>query len=465
MGRENKKIRISLVVFGDILIIFSSYVASYTLRFGTLSGVSDYFPPVLFILLVAAYLVVFYFLDLYSFPLRSGPISLFFQIVLATAIASLIVLATKYILFLFPIGRGILVLANLLIIILVYGWRNLSRAAFRLFLKPQAVLVIGTGAPALSIGRIIAEHEPEYDFLGYLAGGREGDQTGETALDDKVLGAPPDLARIIDRHGVNLIILSEASVQNEQLNRRLLDAQLKAVEIVGIVEMYERLTGRIPIGHIEGEDWFIKTKGFSFANNHIVNRLKRSMDLVIATTALIVSLPLWPIIALLIRIDSKGAVFYRQTRIGKKESVFWLLKFRSMIEGAEEHEPLWARKDDQRITKVGRFLRKLHLDELPQLWNILRGDMSLVGPRPERPEFVETLKKEIPYYALRHSVKPGLTGWAQINYPYAASSEDSRQKLEYDLYYISHMSFLLDLRILARTGKGLLFGSPKKRAA
>jgi exopolysaccharide biosynthesis polyprenyl glycosylphosphotransferase len=185
-------------------------------------------------------------------------------------------------------------------------------------------------------------------------------------------------------------------------------------------------------------------------------RAKRLSDIIVSFFVLLISSPFWPIIALCIKINSRGPVFYAQKRVGQNESLFSLFKFRSMVDKAEKDEARWASEDDKRITLVGKILRKLHLDELPQFWNVIKGEMSLVGPRPERPEFVEELKKEIPYYSLRHFMKPGLTGWAQVNFPYASSLEDSQEKLEYDLYYISHMSLLFDLRIFLKTAQKIL---------
>ena len=180
--------------------------------------------------------------------------------------------------------------------------------------------------------------------------------------------------------------------------------------------------------------------------------IRRIVDIFVACLLLVLSAPFWLLIALAIRLDSKGPVFYIQKRVGKGGRIFSLIKFRSMIDKAEEEGPLWACENDKRITRVGRILRLLHLDELPQLLNIIKGDMSLVGPRPERPEFVQQLEQAIPDYGLRHQVKPGITGWAQVNFPYASTFEESEEKLRYDLHYIERQSFWFDLKIIWLTG-------------
>jgi exopolysaccharide biosynthesis polyprenyl glycosylphosphotransferase len=203
--------------------------------------------------------------------------------------------------------------------------------------------------------------------------------------------------------------------------------------------------------------WFIFSDGFRITP--LKKKLKRTCDVIAAAIGLILASPIFPLLALLIKSDSPGPVFLRQMRMGEREKPFALYKFRTMRQNAEnETGAVWARKHDARITRTGGFLRKTRLDEIPQLYNVLKGDMSLIGPRPERPEFVDTLKEAIPYYSERHFVKPGVTGWAQISYPYGASVEDAIEKLRYDLFYIKHMSLFFDLVILLETIKVVLFG-------
>ena len=208
---------------------------------------------------------------------------------------------------------------------------------------------------------------------------------------------------------------------------------------------------KIRLDTIKSEGAFLSLPGSRAASHPVWRGLKRTGDVLFSAVGLAISLPFWPFVAAAIKLGSRGPVFYAQDRVGKGGKRFSLIKFRSMIANAENGDPVWAKIDDERITPVGRVLRRIHMDEWPQLWNVLRGDMSLVGPRPERPAFVEDLAGKIPFYMLRHTVNPGLTGWAQVNYKYAASLESSRIKLEYDLYYIARWSPLLDAGILLRT--------------
>jgi exopolysaccharide biosynthesis polyprenyl glycosylphosphotransferase len=245
--------------------------------------------------------------------------------------------------------------------------------------------------------------------------------------------------------------------QSAELIKNLLRLKMQGVEIIDMPGFYERATGQIPIKNVE-DSWFLYSGGFELLHRPFLQRFKRLLDLVISSLGLLLSLPLMGIVALLVKLDSKGPVFYRQERSGQGEKPFNLLKFRTMREDAETCTgPVWASVRDYRITRVGRWLRLTRLDEVPQFINVLRGEMSFIGPRPERPFFVEKLSKEIPYYGLRFAVKPGLTGWAQVQFRYGASVEDAMEKLKFDLYYIKNMSCGLDLWIALKTLKVIFF--------
>jgi sugar transferase (PEP-CTERM system associated) len=236
----------------------------------------------------------------------------------------------------------------------------------------------------------------------------------------------------------------------------ILNCKLSGIDVLDAPSFYEELTGKLLIENIT-PSWFIFSDGFRITP--LKKSSKRISDVIFAFIGLIFALPLIPITALLIKIDSRGPVFFRQVRMGERERKFVLYKFRTMRQDAENGTgAVWTQENDPRITRLGRFLRKSRLDEIPQLFNVLKGDMSFIGPRPERPEFVEKLKEIIPYYSERHFVKPGITGWAQIKYPYGASVEDAIEKLRYDLYYIKHLSIMLDLLIVLETVKVVLFG-------
>ena len=250
---------------------------------------------------------------------------------------------------------------------------------------------------------------------------------------------------------VNYVPHYNKSFWNQRpLLHSILEAKLKGINIVEMPTVFEGLTKRVPVAHIHDE-WLLFAGGFYLISKEYLQKVKRLIDFTFSSLLLTVSLPLVGVTALAIKLDSKGPIFYKQKRIGKGGSEFIAWKFRSMVENAEQRGVVWAKQNDKRVTRVGKVLRLLRIDEIPQLFNVFRGEMSLIGPRPERPEFVKELETQILYYTVRHTVRPGITGWAQVNYRYGASVEDALRKLEYDLYYIKNMSLLLDLKILLKT--------------
>jgi exopolysaccharide biosynthesis polyprenyl glycosylphosphotransferase len=322
------------------------------------------------------------------------------------------------------------------------------------------LIIAGAGKEGQEIAQVIKSAGENYEVVGFIDDDKV--KTGKSALEEKIeiLGSSDQLLTLIEKYRIDQIVFARGEKDNPRLTKNILSARLKGIEVIDMPDMYQTLKWRIPINYVE-DNWFLREKGFEYPKNIVVMKAKRLIDIIISSFIFLISLPLWPIFALLIKMNSRGPVFYVQKRVGKNESLFSLYKFRSMIDKAEENEAVWAGENDKRITFVGKILRKLHLDELPQFWNVIRGEMSLVGPRPERPEFVEELEKKIPYYSLRHFMKPGITGWAQVNFPYASSIEDSQEKLEYDLYYVSHMNLLFDFQVLLKTAQKILLGKQK----
>ena len=445
-----------VVLMGDIFIVALSYLAGYWIRFGHLSGFEEKFPSWFIPLIVLSYLVIFYFFDLYNAKVRHISFNLAAITLLSIVVSSVLVSFLNYAIFLFPIGRGILVISNLILFFASLIWRALCFQVFKYIVKPTRVAIAGAGDAGQEIARVIESTHGDYEVLGFVVDTKE---TPKKSFPSgiEILGTSDQLLNLTDKHKIDRIIYSYGRKDSPSFSKTILDARLKGVEVFDMPEMYQNIMLRIPINHVE-ESWFLKEKGFEYPKNIVVMKVKRVIDIVVSFVILLLSLPLWPIIALLIKINSRGPVFYVQKRIGQNEILFSLFKFRSMVHGAEEGEALWAAENDERITFVGKILRKLHLDELPQFWNVIKGEMSLVGPRPERPEFVTELERKIPFYGLRHFLKPGITGWAQVNYPYASSLKDSEEKLEYDLYYVSHMNLLFDLRILLNTAQKIMLG-------
>jgi sugar transferase (PEP-CTERM system associated) len=262
---------------------------------------------------------------------------------------------------------------------------------------------------------------------------------------------------VVDRYDIQEIIVAVRQQRGGVLPLRgLLDCRLRGVQITDLPGFYERANGRVPIESVKAS-WLIYGSGFR--QNWLRLAVKRAFDVVVAATLLFLMAPVMAVVALLIALESGAPIIYRQERVGLRGVPFTVLKFRSMRKDAEKDGTArWADKQDARVTPLGRFLRRSRIDELPQLFNVLTGEMSFVGPRPERPTFVEMLTEKVPFYAVRHSVKPGLTGWAQVRYSYGATVEDSIRKLEYDLYYVKNNTAFLDLLILLETVRVVLLG-------
>ena len=254
-----------------------------------------------------------------------------------------------------------------------------------------------------------------------------------------------------------LVDFTDKLLGDPKLTGKLLQYKLEGLQYYNYLEFYETYENKLPISHLSPK-WFLENTGFEIYHNNFNLKAKRLLDLLFAMLIGIFAAPVIILAAIIVKLESKGPIFFIQERIGEGNKKFNIVKFRSMTIDAEKDGPQWASKNDNRVTKFGKIMRATRIDELPQLWNVLRGEMSFVGPRPEREFFIQQLEKEIPYYNLRHTVKPGLTGWAQVMYPYGASVEDAYRKLQYDLYYIKHHSIPFDVKVLLKTVTIVIFG-------
>jgi sugar transferase (PEP-CTERM system associated) len=283
----------------------------------------------------------------------------------------------------------------------------------------------------------------------------DASRVGERIVNPAIVGTPADIPALIERHQIDRIVVGLADRRGKLPVEQLLRAKLAGVRIEDATTTYERITGKILLDDLR-PSWLIFSDGFRVSR--MTRWIKRAIDLTLSLVMGLLALPVMALTALAIWLEDGGPVLYRQERVGEGGRPFTLSKFRSMRTDAEKAgKPIWARDGDDRVTRVGRVIRKTRLDELPQLWNVLRGDMSFVGPRPERAYFVAELARQIPFYQQRHAVKPGVTGWAQVKYRYGSSVEDAMEKLRYDLYYIKHLSVFFDLTIVFDTVKVVLF--------
>jgi sugar transferase (PEP-CTERM system associated) len=308
------------------------------------------------------------------------------------------------------------------------------------------VLVFGTGPRAALVGRTLKKEDPHVDVVGYYASPNEiesevsawGILSKNKSLTDTALELEVDeiVVALMERRGGSMPL------------RELLDCKLHGVRVVDIATHFEKTKGQIRLDSVSA-GWLVFGDGFSQGGLRTI--VKRLFDIFCASVLILLSSPIMLVTAILIKLESSGPIFYKQERVGFNGRLFNVVKFRSMRTDAEKDGPRWATAKDDRVTRMGSIIRKIRVDELPQLFSVLNGDMSLVGPRPERPFFVDQLTREIPYYAVRQSVKPGVTGWAQVRYHYGSTLEDSAEKLQYDLYYVKNHSLFLDLVILFET--------------
>jgi len=411
----------------------------------------------------AAFIICMYYFDLYDSAVLGNRREVLARLIQVLGSACALLALVYYVYPPLKLGRGILLIGLLLVALLLLFWRRLFLAINALPQLAERALIFGDGPlaeplmkelesrPELGL-RVVCQLATGDNGRGFPEDGQNGPQSEVPSLDD--------LRNAVRHHRVNRIIVAMGDRRGKLPVELLLSLKSHGVVIQDGAEAYETITGKVPIEFLR-LGWLLFSPGFHVSSFLLL--YKRVASLVIATLGLLLSLPLLPFIALGIKLTTKGRILYSQERVGRDGVVFRCYKFRTMRADAEaDTGPTWAADDDPRITPVGRFLRISRLDEIPQLWNVLRGDMSLVGPRPERPEFVDKLSREIPHYDLRHSVRPGITGWAQIRYRYGSSVEDAKEKLRYDLFYIKNISPGIDFLIFFETIKIILWGRGAK---
>jgi len=402
-----------------------------------------------FLFLTALWLLLASVNDFYELKIAANFLSSAFTLLRITAFMLLV-----YLLIYFFSPRNSLPRVFILFYaVLSFTFLGLWRSGYALFFGrlpfQRRAIVVGAGASGQTIAHTIRDTlGPDYQIVGYI----DDDPTkqGQVIEGLPVIGGRQDLLSLVKEKDASEVILAITHTVHRELIRAIMDCQEQGVQITLMPLLYEEITGRVPVEHV-GDDWSLVLPLDHAAIGGFWPFFKRVMDILISGLGLIILAPLFPVLALSIYVDSPGPIFYTQERVGKGGRVFRLFKLRSMIPRAEASGAVWAKENDPRVTRVGRFLRRTMMDELPQLINVLRGEMSVVGPRPERPIFAHQLAAQIPFYRARHAVKPGMAGWALVNYGYSSSVRDALVKLQYDLYYIKHQSIYLDLLILAKT--------------
>lgn len=460
IGGQRVPTALLLVVLADCLLIALGLLLAIAARFSFQNYGSIVFYLAswqTFFRFVTAILVceiALYFNDVYDFRLVSVASELFVRMLRAFGVACFGLAAAYYIDPDLGFGRGIAVLAAPLILILTLGCRLVWLGNKQSLGSERRMLVMGTGPTGISLVRdVINRPELQLKVVGFLD--EKGENIGKSLVNPGIIGATADIESIVHQEKIDHVVVSLLERRGQMPTRELLHLKFAGVRVEDAHSFFERLNGRISLEHLSPSTLIFSD---GFRKSMMLLWAKRMIDIIVSLTALIFCLPIFAIIAVAIVVESGFPILYRQERTGLHGRTFKVLKFRSMYNDAERNGPQWSSQNDARITRVGKFLRKSRLDELPQVINVLRGEMSIVGPRPERPEFVFMLEEQIPYYSLRNSVRPGITGWAQVKYQYGASVEETRTKLEHDFFYIKHLSVMLDFAIIFETAKVMLSG-------
>ena len=450
--------RTILLIIAESVLVYGAIIAAVYLRVGVEGAAFELVEKHGYMKAAVAgffCLAAFYLFDLYDFLVMHDRRELVLRLIQALGLAWI---ALAFSFYMYPglmLGRGV----SLIALPLALGLMVLWRVSIHWFLGHpdfgERILIVGSGNLAVELAReVLNRPDAGYRIAGFV--GTDAELLGKSLINPRVIGLTEELDQIVKRENIDRIVVAMGERRGQLPTDKLLQLSLAGqVTIEEGASFYERITGRVSLNMLR-PSWLIFT---GRGRQKKVSGLARSaVHWLVALFGAILSLPIIVVTALLIRLESRGPIFYKQERVGKNGRAFVLTKFRSMRVDAEQDGPVWASKGDSRTTRVGRIIRKTRVDEIPQFWNILKGEMSFVGPRPERPHFVAQLAEEIPFYEQRHLIAPGLTGWAQIKYPYGASIEDARQKLQYDLFYIKNHGLVLDAIIIFETIKIILFG-------
>jgi sugar transferase (PEP-CTERM system associated) len=441
-------VRTLVLLIGEALIVLASFLLGAWYGLGQDTYLVLYFENGLYKIfgVTALVLLCSHWLDLYDTARLNTKGELYFRLLMVPGVLAFILAGIAYVRPNYLLGGGSAAVGLIILTVALFGWRLGFTWLVQLPILVERVYVLGTGERAQRVVLGLRQNPEIGVEIASWTGKMEGAVTRESVA--------AHLMEVVHKQKVHRVIVAMPDRRGTIPMPELLELRMQGVKIEEATSWLEKISGKIEVENLY-PSWLVFGEGFRRSTAFIL--VRRAVSIVISLIGLILTLPLIPLIMLAIRLDSKGPVFYTQTRVGKAGRVFKVVKFRTMRQDAEAASgPKWAGDNDPRVTRVGKFLRSSRLDEIPQLWCVLKGDMAFVGPRPERPEFIEWLSKEIPYYGVRHMVRPGLTGWAQVKYKYGSTVEDSREKLQYDLFYIKNASIGLDLLIMFLTVKTVL---------
>jgi len=441
-------VRVVALFCGESLVVFACFLAAVFLRFGQDSYIVLYFEGGLLKIIGVTAIAILsgHYYDLYSSTMVRSKPETYFRLLVMLGTVSVVTGILAAIQPEFIVGRQTYVIGIAFLAVGLLFWRWIFSLLIENPHFRDRAYILGSGAHARTIADAIRSNSGlAIDLVGWSGA------LGDTELTSEELGARLDAA--LRTGNIDRIVVAMSERRGRLPYRALLQARLRGIQVEHGTVLLEQITGRIEPDSLHPSA-LIFAEGLNLRRGAVFVRAAASRLIALAT--LIIVLPTLPFVVAAIKLTSPGPVIYRQKRVGQNGQIYEILKFRTMRQDAETHGAQWAVEDDPRVTKVGRFLRLTRIDEIPQLWNVLKGDMRFVGPRPERPEFVKILAEQIPYYQLRHIVPPGITGWAQVRYRYGATVDDAKRKLTYDLYYIKHASLALDLLIVFETLKTVI---------
>ena len=464
VGRQYVPRTTLLLALSETLLIIASLTLATVIRFLDARVVREYLAQQWshFAVIVVVCQLGFYYNDMYDRRALTKRSLLLIRLLRAMGVTLLALMVLYYIFPALRVERGVVLLAAFIISAAMVGWRVVLYRRRSFSRSIERVLFLGTSTSGIGLTyEIMRAPELQYKIVGFLdeKAGRFDNPPARPLVSPGIIGGIDQLEEVIEREQVDRLIISLSERRGVMPIHQLTALKLQGLPIEDAQSMRERITGRIMLDHLQ-PSWLISSDGFQ--KSSFVMAVKRTTDIVISAILVLLCAPVMLLTAIAIRLESDGPALFKQQRVGLGGRTFRIFKFRSMRQGSEKGTPSWTSNSDPRITRIGNIIRKFRIDELPQLLNILRGEMSLIGPRPEVPYFCELLEREIPYFNQRHTVRPGLTGWAQVKYQYGASLEEARVKFEYDLFYIKNLSLLLDLSIIFETAKVVLLGRGAK---
>lgn len=438
---------------GDILLLITSLYACYAIRHGEFVNVISKYTGAT-ILSLFMFIFIFYIADIYNTEGKYYSVNNIIKIVITIIIANGLIAGAFYFFSFWYFSRGAYIINILLVFFFLLFWRFVFNELFKYGKKPSRILIIGAGRAGRALHSIL-DGNNSFEIVGYLDDDEK--KKNVTIGSSTVIGGTGLLQSLVKDKGIDEVIVAITHEKSPVLLKRIMDVKFKGTEIHDMPGFYEKVFGTIPILFLR-DSWFGYVDFYGIRKNIYNINIKCVFDKVIAMFGIVVLFPLMIIVSIAIKLESRGPVFFKQDRVGEGMQLFQAFKFRTMACGREDERTFAGSKNDPRITRVGKVLRFFRIDEIPQLWNVIKGDLSIIGPRSLIKEEVKEYSEKVPFFFLRYSVKPGITGWAQVNYNHGVKVEDGIEKLQYDLYYIKNLSPILDSHILLKTIKVVLFG-------